>query len=239
MTSPRPSNELNPIARLAIDFGPLVIFFAVYNLARAKLFGLAAFGRRVATWINEAAGTQIMGAHSDQPIYLATEATMVASVVAVIISLSLTRKISPALIITSGMVLLFGGATIYLDDPHFIKIKPTIVYAMYAVALLGGAILDRPLLKFILGQGFPPMAHTGWIKLSRNFGLFFAFMGCLNEFMWRSFSEKTWVDYDVWGVVALTAAFMGSQYTVISKYMEEEPKPADNAEIAAAPPPPG
>jgi len=207
-TSPpsNPRQDLPPIPRLAIDFGPLVIFFASYNLTRLGLLKHA------------------FGVAADRAIYLATEATMVASVVAVAISLALTRKISPALIITSGMVLLFGGATIYLNDPHFIKIKPTIVYAMYATALIIGTIIDKPLLKFILGPGFPPMAHTGWIKISRNFGLFFAFMGCLNEFMWRSFSEKTWVDYDVWGVVILTAGFMASQYPIISKHMEEQPR---------------
>lgn len=220
MTPTQTRQELPPVPRLAIDFGPLVFFFASYNLARLGLLKHA------------------FGVLPDRAIYVATEATMVASVIAVIVSLSLTRKISPALIITSGMVLLFGGATIYLNDPHFIKIKPTIVYAMYATALLVGIGIDKPLLKFILGPGFPPMAHTGWIKVSRNFGLFFAFMGGLNEFMWRHFSEKTWVDYDVWGVVIITAVFMASQYAVITKYMEDEPgEPAGAG--AVTPPPPG
>lgn len=231
-TPSRSRQDLPPIPRLAIDFGPLVVFFAVYNLARAKLLGLQATGATIAAQINSFAGTRLMGAHADQPIYLATEATMVASILAVTLSLALVRKISPALIITSGMVLLFGGATIYLDDPHFIKIKPTIVYAMYATALIIGTIVDRPLLKFILGPGFPPMAHAGWIKISRNFGVFFACMGVLNEFMWRSFSEKTWVDYDVWGVVIITAGFMASQYPIISKHMEDESREA----VTPAPP---
>lgn len=217
-----PDRNLPPIPRLAIDFGPLVIFFATYNLSHLGLMAHL-------SWLPIA---------KDRAIYFATEATMVASVIAVIISLSLTRKISAALIVTSGMVILFGGATIILDDPHFIKIKPTIVYAMYATALLIGALIDKPLLKIILGPGFPPMAHTGWLKISRNFGLFFAFMGVLNEIMWRSFSEHTWVTYDVWGVVALTAAFMASQYGMISKYMEEDPKPSDHG-MPVTPPPPG
>jgi len=218
-----PDRTLPPIPRLAIDFGPLVIFFATYNLSHMGL--MAHFA--------------LLPIAKARAIYFATEATMAASVIAVIISLSLTRKISAALIITSGMVILFGGATIILDDPHFIKIKPTIVYAMYATALLIGALTDRPLLKVILGPGFPPIAHAGWIKISRNFGIFFAFMGCLNEFMWRSFSERIWVNYDVWGVVALTAAFMASQYTIISKYMEDEPSSSPDHGVEATPPPPG
>lgn len=205
------------------------MFFASYNLAH---MGLLAH-------VHALQGIAWLDVSKARAIYLATEATMAASVIAVATSLSLTRKISAALIITSGMVLLFGGATIILDDPHFIKIKPTIVYAMYATALLIGAAIDRPLLKIILGPGFPAIAHAGWMKLSRNFGLFFAFMGVLNEFMWRSFSEKTWVDYDVWGVLALTAAFMASQYSVINRYMEEEPKPGEAAQIASSAPPPG
>ena len=224
-----PDRTLPPIPRLLIDFGPLIIFFASYNLAHMGLLAKVPALQGIA-WLDLSKA---------RAIYLATEATMAASVIAVAISLSLTRKISAALIITSGMVLLFGGATIILDDPHFIKIKPTIVYAMYATALLIGALIDKPLLKIILGPGFPAIAHTGWLKLSRNFGLFFAFMGVLNEIMWRSFSEKTWVDYDVWGVLALTAAFMASQYTVIDKYMEEEAKPGDAAAIASSSPPPG
>lgn len=209
---------LSPVARLAIDFGPLVVFFVSYNLARIGL---------------------LPGIAADRAIYLATEATMVASVVAVVISLIVNRTISAALAVTSGMVILFGGITIALNNPTFIKIKPTIVYAVYAVALLGGAAAGRPLLKYILGQGFPPMAHTGWMRLSRNFGLFFMLMGALNEVMWRGFSEKIWVDYDVWGVTALTALFMASQYPLLNRYLEDEPATDAERPERVTPPPPG
>lgn len=212
-----PDRTLPPIPRLAIDFGPIIVFFVAYNLVRAHLLPVPAA----------------------RAIYVATEATMTASLLAVGLSLWLTRKISAALILTSGLMLFFGGLTIALNDAHFVKIKPTINYALYATALLIGLIADRPLLKILLGPGLPHMAHKGWMKISRNFALFFIAMGCLNEFMWRRYSEPTWLSYDTWGVMIITALFMLSQYPIISKYMDEEPAPGEPVKKVIITPPLG
>lgn len=213
---PSSSRGLPPLFKLAIDFAPLVVFFAIYNLAKAGL----------------------LGTPPARAIYLATEATMAASVVAVALSLSFTRKVSAALLLTSGMVVVFGGAAVLLDDPFFIKVKPAIVYTIYGISLITGFLTKRPLLKYIFDQGFPPMAQEGWLKFSRNFGLFFFTMAILNEVVWRGFGEKRWVDYEFYGVTVLTLGFMASQYMLISKYIEEEPRSQDHG-VPITPPPPG
>ncbi len=213
-----------PGVRLLIDFGPLVVFFVSYQLGHAGL-------------LTHLGTVAVPAKHA---MIFATEATMLASFVALIVSVSLTRKVSAALIVTSVLVLLFGGLTIALDNPEFIKIKPTIAYVLYACVLLAGLVMKRPLLKMIFDQGFPPMAHAGWVAISRNFALFFLVMAALNEFFRRSFSENTWLNYDTWGVVAITGLFMASQYPVISKHIEDEPKSVADAEASAlTPPPPG
>ncbi len=212
--SPPPS--MPPLLRLAIDFAPLVLFFAIYNLAKAGLLGMV----------------------PGRALYLATEATIAASAVAVAVSLIVSRKVSAALMLTSGMLLVFGGAAVLLNDPLFIKIKPAIVYSIYGVVLMIGFVTRKPLLKYIFDQGFPPMAQEGWLKLSRNFGVFFLTMAMLNEFVWRVFGEKRWVDYEFYGVTLITLSFMASQYFLINKYMEGEPKPSDHG-LPVTPPPPG
>ena len=164
-------------------------------------------------------------------IYVATGATMAATVVAILVSKFRLGGVSAALWLTGGLAVVFGGLTIALADERFIKIKPTIVYTLFAVTLLVGLLRGRPLLKAVLGAGFPRMAHAGWIKLSRNWALFFAAMAIINELVWRSLSTGTWVQWDTYGALVATLAFSFAQLPIINRYGEAE------VEAPATPPP--
>jgi len=164
-------------------------------------------------------------------IMTATIAVTVAAVVAALISRVLTGSVSLALIITTGIAIVFGGLTIAFNDERFVKIKPTIINALLGLILLGGLPFKRPLLKPVLAPRFPPMEDAGWFKLSRNFGLFFLLQAVLNEAVWRTFSTDTWVAYSVWGDVLLTVAFTATQLPLLNRYMTEKPSAAEATEL--------
>lgn len=164
-------------------------------------------------------------------IFTATYAVTAAAVVAAILSRLLTGRISIALIITTTIALVFGGLTLAFEDERFRKIQPTVVGLVLGAILLIGLPFKRPLLKPVLAPRFPPMADAGWFKLSRNFGLFFLFQAVLNEIVWRSFSTDTWVAYSSWGDILMTMAFGATQIPIISRFLEEAPTLATEAEL--------
>ena len=160
-------------------------------------------------------------------LYAATATVMVAAVVAVGVGYWLDRKIHPVPLATAVIVLVFGGLTLYLNDDRFIKMKPTMIYALFGATLLGGLYFKRPLIKFILGAAVT-LNEAAWRNLSWRFGLFFFAMALLNELIWRNFSSELWVDYHVFGAIALTVLFSMSQVPFMLRHqIETETPPAD------------
>jgi intracellular septation protein len=150
----------------------------------------------------------------------ATGAIMIASVMSMIASQRLLGRISPALVLTTVLVVGFGGLTLLLDDPRFIQMKPTIVYLLFAVTLFVGLLLRRPLLQLLLGEAIR-LSEEGWRKLSLRWGCFFAVMAVLNEIVRHSFSEGTWVSFKVAGAPVLTIVFMITQMGLIQRHRDE------------------
>ena len=173
MTSENEPKWIGP----AIDYGPLVVFFAVYL-----------------GW----------------DLIPATGALMVTTFIALTVSWFVRRTIPTMLVVTAVFVGIFGGLTLYLQDETFIKIKPTIIQAIFAVFLIGGVIVKKPLLKYVMGKAWP-LDDAGWFKLSFRFGLFFAAMAVLNEIVWRTQDTDTWVMFKVWGLMILTFGFAMTQ----------------------------
>jgi intracellular septation protein len=165
-------------ARLLIDLGPLLVFFAANFLSSGPA-----------------------------KIFIATGAFMVAMVAAMLFSAIRFRHISPLLMFSGVMVVILGGLTIWLHDETFIKLKPTIYYGLVAALLAFGLATGRPLLKSVLGSAYPGLDSTGWAKLTRNWALFFAFMACLNEAVWRNSSTEFWIGFKLWGAIPLTLLF--------------------------------
>lgn len=147
----------------------------------------------------------------------ATGAFMVATVVALIASYVMERRIPIVLVVTAAIVLVFGGLTLIFDDERFIKMKPTIVQALFAVVLLGGLAIGKPLLKPLLHAAWQ-LTDQGWRTLTLRFGLFFAVMAVINEIVWRTQSTDFWVNYKIFGALALTFIFTGCQAPLINRY---------------------
>jgi len=181
----------SPGLRIAIDYGPLAIFFAVNFLTPGP-----ALARVLA----------------------ATGAFMVATVIAMIVSRVKTGHISAMLWLSGALVLVFGGLTLYFHDETFLKMKPTIVYAMFAAILTFGLVTRRPLLESLLGSAYPGLSAEGWRKLTRNWIGFFVFMAVLNEAVWRSTSWDVWVAFKLWGAIPLTLIFAMANVPMLMRH---------------------
>lgn len=156
-------------------------------------------------------------------LYVATGAIVVATVAALALSLIYTRKLPTLPLVTGLLVVVFGGLTLWLDDPMFIKMKPTIVQVLMASVLLGGLAVGRPLLRPVLGMAMPwPMSERGWSLLTLRWALFFLAMAALNELVWRTQSTDLWVAFKVFGIMALTVVFAMAQLPLIQRYRSGE-----------------
>lgn len=150
-------------------------------------------------------------------IYPATAVLMVATVVSLVASRTLLGKISAMPIVTAVVVCVFGGLTFWLNDPSFIKMKPTLVNLIFAAALAIGLALGKPLIKMLFGEQLK-LTDEGWHQLTVRWMLFFLSMAALNEFVWRSFSEATWVSFKVFGLLPLSLAFAVAQIGLIRRH---------------------
>lgn len=144
----------------------------------------------------------------------ATVALMVATTVSIIIFWFVFRKVATMPLVTAVLVLVFGGLTLYFDDTFFIKIKPTIIYLLFASGLLGALLFKRSLMKTALGEAVD-LTDKGWFKMSLHWGLFFLFLAGLNEYVWRNFDEGTWVQFKAFMILPMTLAFSVLQLVLI------------------------
>ncbi len=179
---------INPLLKLALDLGPLIIFF----IANARF-----------------------------DIFVATGTFMVAITIAIAIGFAIERKVSPMSIVTLVLVLVFGGLTLWLENEIFIKLKPTVLYVMFAAVLWGGLFTGRIFLKTLLAQSMN-LPDAAWRTLTHRWVIFFLSLALLNEFVWRNFSTDIWVAFKVWGVIPLTFLFVIAQTPYIARHQIEE-----------------
>jgi intracellular septation protein len=163
-------------------------------------------------------------------IFFATGALMIATLLAVAASRIVMKRVPPMLLVTAALVMSFGALTIYLHDATFIKMKPTILYVLFASILAAGLVWQKPLLKTLFGEIFH-LKDEGWRLLTFRFIGFFAFLAVMNEIVWRNFSEATWMGFKFPGLMLLTLLFMMLQVTLISKYQIAEAS-SDSSEIS-------
>lgn len=195
------------VARLAIDVGPLLVFFLVNFFA------------------------PVPGALK---IFVATGAFMAAMVAALVFSAIRYRYISPLLLFSGVMVVILGGLTIWLQNETFIKIKPTIYYVLVAGLLAFGLATGRPLLKMVLGSTYPGLDEEGWRKLTRNWAIFFAIMAVVNEAVWRNSTTDFWIGFKLWGAIPATLLFALANVPMLLRHglaTEDGAKPVEPGPI--------
>ena len=147
----------------------------------------------------------------------ATAALIAVSLVALLLAWLLERRVPLVPLITAAVVAVFGGLTLWLQDETFIKMKPTIVQAVFALVLLGGLAFGRPLLKPLLGAVMPPMSERAWRQFTLRYALFFLAMAGLNELVWRTQSTDFWVTFKVFGLPGLTILFILAQIPFVGR----------------------
>lgn len=191
--------ELSPLLKLALELGPLGVFF-LFNSR----------GEQIA---NAFPALQVIG----EPIFLATAAFMVAISISLTVSLWLTRRLPIMPLVSGVVVLVFGALTLWLHDELFIKLKPTIVNCLFGSVLLGGLFFGKALLGYVFDSAFK-LTDEGWRKLTFRWGIFFFVLAAINEIVWRSFSTDFWVSFKVFGIMPITLVFTLTQLPLIQKY---------------------
>ena len=157
------------------------------------------------------------GVNAAYGIFAGTGAFMAATVLSLGVAWWLYHKVAVMPLVSAVIVLAFGGLTIYLQDETFIKIKPTIVYTMFAILLVGGLAARKPVLALLFGPVFN-LTDEGWRKLTLRWALFFVVMAVLNEFVWRNFSTDTWVSFKAFGFLPITFLFAMAQVPLMQRY---------------------
>lgn len=188
----------------ALDFGPLLLFFLATRFGHSE---------------SDPARGPLIG----------TAVFMVAITAALIISKWKLGKISPMMWISAVLVVGFGGIALFLGDPYYIQIKPTIIYLLFASILLAGWVRGKALLKYLLEYAFDGVSDAGWLKLSRNWGLFFLTMAGVNEIIRQPqlFSFDSWLTLKVWGMTALSLLFTFSQIPMLIRHGLKVAEPAE------------
>ena len=151
-------------------------------------------------------------------IFWGTGVFMAATAVALAVSWTLTRRLALVPLIGAVFVAVFGGLTLWLQNDTFIKVKVTLVNAMFGSILLIGLYFGKQFLKLVLGEALK-MDDEGWRILTLRWGLFFFALAALNEVIWRSVSTDLWVNFKVFGILPLTLLFALSQAPLMSRHM--------------------
>jgi intracellular septation protein len=143
---------------------------------------------------------------------------IIATIVAVIAVYFIEKKLPYIPLIGGVIISLFGGLTLYFNNPVFIYMKPTIINIIFGLTLIfGKTFFNKNFLKFFFKTAFQ-LDELGWSKLNNRWAYFFIFLAILNEIVWRTQSEATWVNFKVWGILPLTFIFTAFQLPMINKH---------------------
>ena len=154
-------------------------------------------------------------------IFWGTGIFMVATAIALSVSWALTRKIAMVPLVSAIFVALFGALTLWLHSDLFIKVKVTLINALFGAVLLGGVAMGRSYIKLIMGEAVR-LSEEAWRTLSIRWGVFFFAMAGLNEIVWRSLSTDAWVNFKVFGLLPITLVFALANAPYMTKHMIED-----------------
>jgi intracellular septation protein len=195
-----------------VDYGPLLVFFLTYRYFAP-------------------AGEDIAG--EIFAVIRGTGAFILAAIAALAFSKWYLGKVSPMLWLSTALIVGFGTLTIYFADEFYVQLKPTIIYVLFGVALLVGYWRGKALLQTLLEAAFEGLTHEGWLKLSRNWGVFFLFLAMLNETLRNTLSFGDWLAAKLWVFLPLSFLFTFTQLPMLLRHgLNLE----DKAEVLENPP---
>jgi len=189
--------KINPWLKLALEMGPIVAFFIGYVRLKDQVF---TFG-----------GTEYAG------FIVVTAAFIPLMIVTTAILWALTGKLAKMQIATLVLVIVFGGLSVWLNDERFFKMKPTMIYLLFAAILGFGLWRGQSYLRLVMEEALPMQAE-GWMILTRRVTAFFFGLAIANEVIWRSFSTETWVTFKTFGLTAALFVFFLTQGRLFRKY---------------------
>ncbi len=201
MSNPK---KINTTTKLALELGPIILFFVGYGRVKDKSFDIF--------------GTSYEG------FIVATALFIPLILIATGILWKLTGKLSRMQLMTAVLVVVFGGLGIWFNDDSFFKMKPTILYVMFAGVLGFGLLRGESYLQYVMDDAMP-LQPKGWMIFTRRMAAFLASMAIANEFVWRTMSTDAWVNFKTFGLTGIMFLFFMTQMRLFNTYaIEETPK---------------
>jgi intracellular septation protein len=157
-------------------------------------------------------------AYLTKGVIWATGALAIASVLIIALIYAIDRTVSKAQVIGVVLVVLFGGLTVYLNDPRYLVAKVSVINVLFGLVLLGGVLFKRAFIKDLMGEAMDLPDHA-WLTLSLRWAIFFFVLAALNILIWSTFSEAVWASFKVFGLMGLTVLFAVANAPFMSKHM--------------------
>tara|TARA_Y100000768_G_C23970685_1_gene680353 strand:- start:1788 stop:2324 length:537 start_codon:yes stop_codon:yes gene_type:complete len=154
---------------------------------------------------------------SDKDLYLSITAVIVATLISLVALYIKERKISTMMLVSTFILIIFGGLSIFLKNEIFFKMKPTIINALFAIILIGSTFLNKPVLKMLLNSSMK-LTDEGWSLMNKMWSGFFIFLAILNEIVWRTQTTDIWVNFKVFGIMGITIIFTIIQIPLLKKH---------------------
>ena len=200
--------------KFLFDLFPVIIFFIAYKLGDAN--------PEATHQILQSLGLPQPAVANDKPgIFLATFVAIVASVAQILWVKLRGHKVETMLWVSLGIIVVFGGATLWLQDESFIKWKPTVLYWVFAATIFGAAVFGRNLIRGLMNSQLE-LPDAAWSRLNLSWGGFFAMMGLVNLWVAFNYSTDAWVNFKLFGSMGLMLLFVIAQGMMLSKYMDKE-----------------
>lgn len=190
--------HISPVLKLVLEVGPIAVFFLAYRLAPVPA-GLSVSERQL------------------EQILFSTKVFVPTILAALAASWLLTRHLPRMAVITAVVVTVFGGLTLALRDDTFVKMKPTILYGLFAGILLFGLLRGQSYLKYLMDE-LIPMSDAGWMKFTVRFVVFYVALAVANEVVWRGWGTDTWVDFRTFVLPAANVLFVLAQVPLFQRY---------------------
>ncbi len=191
------SNPPSALVKQALEFGPLLVFLAVY------------------LWLRDA--TLTLGGREYAGFVIAVVAFVPLQIASALVLRHLTGRMSRMQMVTLVLVIVLGAATLMFNDERVFKMKSTFIFGLFGVLLFIGLWRGQSWLAFVLDQALP-ISHEGWMILTRRMAWFFLAFAAMNEAVWRNFSTDVYVIWDTFGQMGVMFAFLMGNYRLIERY---------------------